>query len=639
MFYTPHLSREEVQQGIADKTLFESTLRINQRRYEEGFVDNPEGEEEADILIYGLHDRNRALQGDVVIFRIKERCDWAVVEDHNLPDSLLQKTAEVVGIKEKKHSRIAAGTIKPLGDGSRKWVLFSPSDSRVPRMMVAADQAPKGFFNRPQDFSKFLYVAHMLEWPCTSLFAPGLVIYGHYSHFLQEDLKCRRDFRREVVFTIDPLTARDLDDALHIRAIEDCDGAGRPGWEVGVHIADVSHFVKPGTEVDMWASRRATSVYLVDRVIPMLPRALCEDLCSLLPGVERLTVSVVWNMDDEGNIYDEWFGKSVIRSCCKLAYEHVQVRILAIFLGNRRSKQGSLRIEQPKLCFDLTDKGTPRGVSIYERKQAHSLVEEFMLLANAAVARKIEGYFPDRALLRRHPPPRAYVFRNVLEKCKLMGFNVDGSSSSSLASSLREYSTRDKYNHQMIQVLSNLLLKSMRLAEYFCTGTVMDKSKYAHYALAAPYYTHFTSPIRRYPDIMVHRFLSAALGSEPDPPWNIKEISDIASYCNTKKLAAKTVSEIHAEMYFGLYVKACGPLVEKAVVLQVLDAAFDVLIIRYGLFKRVYVNVSDNNIKIIDKRDVYFRSFQIYFLFIFLSILTLFRNGWGTMSRCRDLSV
>jgi DIS3-like exonuclease 2 len=149
------------------------------------------------------------------------------------------------------------------------------------------------------------------------------------------------DYREYTIFTIDPSTARDLDDALHIKRIPDCDGKGTPGWEVGVHIADVSHFVVPQTELDKWAEHRATSVYLVHKVIPMLPRVLCEELCSLNPGVDRLTFSVVWKMTDDAVIKDEWFGRTIIRSCSKLAYDHAQVghsiNLLKMFLSFRTS--------------------------------------------------------------------------------------------------------------------------------------------------------------------------------------------------------------------------------------------------------------------------------------------------------------
>ncbi|EJW74820.1 hypothetical protein WUBG_14271 [Wuchereria bancrofti] len=256
----------------------------------------------------------------------------------------------------------------------------------------------------------------------------------------EKEFKYRKDFRDETVFTIDPSTARDLDDALHIKPISNCDGAGNPGWEVGVHIADVSHFVQFGTELDHWAFNRGTSVYLVHKVIPMLPQMLCEELCSLNPDVDRLTFSVVWKINDQGEIFDEWFGRTIIRSCCKLSYEHAQDFIvnpekdfvsselpkifngkksdevkeailrlnkIAVILRKKRFENGSINFEMPKLNFTLDEtSGMPNGLCLSERKEANFLVEEFMLLANMAVARKIELSFPKTALLRRHPPPK-----------------------------------------------------------------------------------------------------------------------------------------------------------------------------------------------------------------------------------------
>ncbi|EJW87960.1 hypothetical protein WUBG_01126 [Wuchereria bancrofti] len=197
-----------------------------------------------------------------------------------------------------------------------------------------------------------------------------------------------------------------------------------------------------------------------------------------------------------------------------------------------------------------------------------------------AVARKIELSFPKTALLRRHPPPKIKMLRDILEKCEKVGFELDGSSSATIASSLLKYEGDSELKRTVVQMLTHLLMKSMQLALYFCVGSLKNRADYAHYALSVPFYTHFTSPIRRYPDIMVHRFLSAALGYSPAP----------ASHCNDRKLIAKTVSEASDDMFFGVFIKECGPLTERAVVIQVLDASFDVLVIKYGVVKRVYTS-------------------------------------------------
>ncbi|PIO59558.1 RNB-like protein [Teladorsagia circumcincta] len=215
-----------------------------------------------------------------------------------------------------------------------------------------------------EDFNKFLFLAKIVEWAQNSVMArghlekelglagdidaetEGLLITNNVDtrEFSEAVIEClpsvpeggwriddeelakRRDLRDEIIFTIDPKTARDLDDALSISPCDDVDGCGTPGWEVGVHIADVTYFVYENTELDEWASQRATSVYLVHQVIPMLPRLLCEELCSLNAGVDRLTFSVIWKIDDKANIYEEWFGRTVIRSRVKLTYEHAQVQ-------------------------------------------------------------------------------------------------------------------------------------------------------------------------------------------------------------------------------------------------------------------------------------------------------------------------
>ncbi|RCN38592.1 RNB-like protein [Ancylostoma caninum] len=796
--FKPYLTEEEVQLGLKNGSLVKGAIRINQRKYEEAFINNPEGSDQTDIAVLGMPDRNRALHGDIVAVRIRPRACWVVNEElykswkqrcsptvvnrpsdevsgdvHNvldtvagnssnaslgsspadncscsaekevqaydtpgavykcveeqvvdviealttsvvleqgqlhemktectssvvssatplhpnddkgktvkrktyrvlselpledwvLPDSCLQKTAEVVAIVEKKNSRLATGKLELASSTQRQWAKFSPSDSRIPRMMIDASQLPNDFFNRPQDFAKFLFVAKIAEWPENSLMAHGnlekqLGLAGEIdveteglliTHEIdtrefsdeviaclpsvssesgwqidEEELAKRRDLRDEIIFTIDPKTARDLDDALSINPCDDVDGAGKPGWEVGVHIADVSHFVYENTVLDEWASKRANSVYLVHQVVPMLPRLLCEELCSLNAGVDRLTFSVIFKMDGEGNVYEEWFGRSVIRSRVKLTYEHaqdfienpdkefsesevpeisddttvcqikekvLQLHSVAKALRAKRSQSGSLQLDQPKLKFALDDETKmPIGVSIYQAKDSNRLVEEFMLLANMAVARKIERHYRKTALLRLHPPPKAKVLRDAINLCNSIGFPIDGTTSQHLSSSLAPFRSNSQLLRSINQVLSMILMKAMELARYFCTGSVESQSCYHHFALNVPFYTHFTSPIRRYPDIIVHRLLAASLNYCEPSERTVEEIQKIAEHCNDKKLTAKKVSEASAETFFGILIQRVGPMEAKGVVVNVLDAAFDVLLFKYGVIKRIYVN-------------------------------------------------
>ena len=570
-----------------------------------------------------------------------------------VPEEFLQRTGKVVYIIEKKHSRVASGNLKPFPhpkecpDGC-----FSPADSRLPRIRIPRDQCPPGFFDRPRDFENTLLVARIVSWPETSsrdsFLAIGsiarslgeageiepetegiLLEYGIDSGpFSDEALAClpqetpwkipekeleyRRDFRDDCVFTIDPLTARDLDDAVHCKKIQD----GR--FEVGVHIADVSFFVRRGTALDEIAIERATSTYMVQKVIPMLPRRLCEELCSLNPGEDRLTFSIVWHMSEKGEILDEWKGRGIIRSRVKMAYEHAQDMIekpnrqwnpselppisdgatveqisaqvnqlhkFALRLRRNRFENGALRLDQVKLQFDLDkETGLPNGYHVHTQRDANKLIEEFMLLANMAIAHHIYAAYPETALLRRHPKPHEKQLEDVIEICKSFGINFNGTSSKTIQESLSQFPLSSPER----EVLVNLTMRPMKNAEYFSTGSV-EEDQYGHYALCVPLYTHFTSPIRRYADVVVHRLLAASLGIDEPLNQDPDVIDMIAGQCNDRKLAAKRASELSNELFFGIFVRESGPLEEDGMVLNVMDQSLDILVPQLGVVKRVYL--------------------------------------------------
>ena len=698
--YEQFWSVEKVSAGLKRGELVKGVLRINPRNYEIAWVTVPGLGR--DVLIEGMLRRNRALNGDVVTLEILPRDDWKIMKgelDYNgltlgkpdqehahvdnvtlnfdkmsisngdgpaetpsksshitveeLPEQYLQKTAKVVYIIEKKHSRVASGHLKPFQhpkecpDG-----LFSPVDTRLPRIRIPRENCPPGFFDRPRDFENTLFVARIISWPETSskdsFLAIGsiarslgeageiepetegiLLEYGIDSgpfsdealaclpqetpwKIPEEELEYRRDFREDSVFTIDPLTARDLDDAVHCKKLED--GL----FEVGVHIADVSFFVRRGTALDDVAVERATSTYMVQKVLPMLPRRLCEELCSLNPGEDRLTFSVVWKMSDKGEILDEWKGRGIIRSRVKMAYEHAQDMIdkpnrkwnpnelppisdgasveeisaqvnqlhkFAIRLRRNRFENGALRLDQVKIRFDLDQEtGLPNGYHVHKQRDANKLIEEFMLLANMAVAHHIYTSYPETALLRRHPKPHQRQLDDLLELCKSFGINFNCTSSKTIHESLAQFPLGSPER----EVLVNLTMRPMKNAEYFCTGSV-EEGEYGHYALSVPLYTHFTSPIRRYPDIVVHRLLAASLGI--DQPLNQEPaiVDMIAEHCNDRKLAAKRASELSNELFFGIFVRESGPLEEDGMVLNLMDQSLDVLVPELGVVKRVYL--------------------------------------------------
>ncbi|XP_061790965.1 DIS3-like exonuclease 2 [Nerophis lumbriciformis] len=562
----------------------------------------------------------------------------------------LQMTAKVVYIVEKKHSRAVTGSLKFLPD--KPFAMFSPVDHRVPRINVPLTDCPENFCSRPGDYASTLFICRITDWPSDNNFAEGrlaktlgqageiepetegiLVEYDvDFSDFSDEVLAClpknlpwtippeemtkRRDLRKECIFTIDPATARDLDDALSCKQLPD------GNYELGVHIADVSYFVEEGSALDATASQRATSVYLVQKVIPMLPRLLCEELCSLNPLKDRLTFSVIWKISPEGKILSEWFGRSVIRSCVKLSYDHAQSMIeapekmftpeelppvdpehpidgihqavlnlhsIAKNLRAQRFSGGALRLDQLKLSFTL-DRETmmPQGCYIYQYRDSNKLVEEFMLLANIATANHIYNRIPELALLRRHPPPKAKMVEELQELCDQLGVDIDLSSAGGLHKSLLSTLGVDEYSTARKEVLTHMCSRPMQMALYFCTGALHDEQLYKHYALNVPLYTHFTSPIRRYADLIVHRLLASSLKCGPKLGLSTEGVQKQATHCNEKKTVSKRVQELSSELFFGVFVKDCGPLDSEAMVMGVLDQSFDVLVLRYGVQKRVY---------------------------------------------------
>uniref|UniRef100_A0A674HLH4 DIS3-like exonuclease 2 n=1 Tax=Taeniopygia guttata TaxID=59729 RepID=A0A674HLH4_TAEGU len=612
-----------------------------------------------DIQKLSLDTAEKGKAAGVTGVKRTEQDDGPKVNDPRLlPDEFLQRTAKVVYILEKKHSRAATGFIKLLADRNselfKRCAMFSPVDHRVPRVYVPLADCPPDFVAKPEAYSQMLFICRIVDWKEDSNFASGqlckslgqageiepesegiLTEYGvDFSDFSPEVLEClpqnlpwvispgelakRRDLRKECIFTIDPSTARDLDDALSCKQLPD------GNLEVGVHIADVSYFVLEDTALDKVASERATSVYLVQKVIPMLPRLLCEELCSLNPMQDRLTFSVIWKLTPEGKILEEWFGQTVICSCVKLSYDHAQSMIdspgkvlspeelppvspehsiaeiqeavlslhrVAQRLRKQRFTEGALHLDQMKLSFTLDqESGMPQGCYIYQYRDSNRLVEEFMLLANMAVAHQIYRSFPEQAFLRRHPPPQTKLLKDLMDFCNQVGLDIDFSSAGTLHKSLNETFGADKYSRTRKEVLTYMFSRPMQMALYFCTGVLHDETLFHHYALNVPFYTHFTSPIRRYADIVVHRLLSASLGARSPIRMEKEAIQKQADHCNDRKMASKRVQELSADLFFSVFVRECGPLESEAMVMGVLSKAFDVLVLKFGVQKRIYCN-------------------------------------------------
>ncbi|BGP18275.1 hypothetical protein JCM10213_007906 [Rhodosporidiobolus nylandii] len=554
-----------------------------------------------------------------------------------------------------------------------KIIWFRPTDKRVPLIAIPTEQAPADFVTHSDAYADRLFVACIKRWPITSLHPFGQLVeelgaIGDIEvetnallkdcNFSAEDFsesvqKClpptpwsiperetqpdvRRDLRDQRVFTIDPETAKDLDDALHI--VKNEDGT----FEVGVHIADVSHFVKPNTPLDREARKRATTVYLVQRAVPMLPPTLSEELCSLNAGNDKLTFSVIFTLTPEGKVKKTWFGKTVINSKVKLAYsdaqeviegrglpagkiedaqlrEGVESDVLALasiakHLRARRFENGALRIDNVKVSFQLDEFGLPVDSHSYERKEANELIEEYMLLANISVAGKIASGLPDQSLLRRHESPIDRRLDAFASRMKRLGIELDPTSSGSLMKTIAQVT--DPAERLTLQHLST---RSMQRAKYFCTG-MLDISKYRHYALNVPLYTHFTSPIRRYADIMVHRQLETVLTAQASSPvvearfpMDAEMVSKVAQTCNIKKEAARLAQEQSQHLFLCVLIadltKRYGPVIRYGTVIGVLDQAFDVLVSEFGVEKRVHVDQMPTESTVYNEND---NSLQIF---------------------------
>ncbi|KAI0318692.1 RNB-domain-containing protein [Amylostereum chailletii] len=546
-----------------------------------------------------------------------------------------------------------------------KIVWFKPTDKRVPLIAIPTEQAPPDFVQNSEGYANKLFVACIKRHPISSLHPFGTLVeelgpIGDVEvetsallkdcNFPTEDftegvLKClppmpwtiperelevRKDLRGERIFTIDPETAKDLDDALSIKLNED------GTYDVGIHITDVSYFVKPNTALDRDARKRATSVYLVQRAVPMLPPALSEELCSLNPGQDRLAFSVVLTMTKDARVLKKWFGKTIIKSSAKLAYSDAQNVIegkplgdvpvvpehdaaaiehdvkslndLAKILRGRRFQSGALSIDSPSLKFKLNGAGQPVDCAHQDRVDANDLVEEFMLLTNVTVAQQIAVALPEQALLRRHDVPIERRLNLLVERAQRLGYTIDVSSAGAL---MRSFNTiEDPTARRILELLS---FKATQRAKYFCAG-MLDIAKYHHFALNVPLYTHFTSPIRRYADIMVHRQLESILqGGDTKFTMDRDAVAKITQQCNIKRDSAILAQEQSMHLFLCLMISDLttrfGPVVRQAKVIGVLDAAFDVLVPEFGIEKRVHVDQMpiDNHVY-----DEHSHALQIY---------------------------
>ena len=503
-------------------------LEVTQRGA--GFVIPEEGSEIKDDIYIGSENLNTGLHGDTVKVNLFAKRSGSRVEGEVI-EVLKRKREEFVGVVELGHN----------------YAFVSPDDKRVPIDIFI----PEGKINNAKNGEKVL--ARVVDWSnehknpigeiIEILGKPGdhntemhaiIAEYGFANKFPEtvekeadkirdvitnEEIAKRKDFRKITTFTIDPEDAKDFDDALSIEEV------GDGIYEIGVHIADVSHYVTKDSVLDAEAFERATSVYLVDRTIPMLPEKLSNGVCSLRPNEEKLTFSAVFKMNLEGEILDKWIGKTVIYSDRRFAYEDAQERIeskegdfakeintlndIALILRKARFKNGAVNFETEEVKFKLDENYKPIGIFKKVRKDAHKMIEEFMLLANRTVAEFVHNMKgekqPKTFVYRVHEPPSEEKLKLFNLFAARFGLSIQTTSQKSISTSFNNL-LNDVEGKPEQNIVQNMAVRSMMKAYY-------STKKTSHYGLAFDYYTHFTSPIRRYPDLMAHRLLFSYLNN------------------------------------------------------------------------------------------------------------------------------
>jgi len=507
---------------------------------------------ENDILVYP-NDFNTALKGDEVSVKITKIRQSSGKKEGKILEVLKRKQVSFAGtmqVKEKIAFFIPS-TVTPMPD------IFIPmgklngakDKDRVIVQLTKWEKAsrkPEGEVLRiftPEQENDLAMQSIVAEAGFSLSFSDEV---NAFARSLSDkidatELAKRKDYRKVLTFTIDPVDAKDFDDAISYQKL------ANGHLEIGVHIADVSHFVQPGTAVDKEAYERATSVYLPDRVYPMLPERISNELCSLRPNEDKLTFSACFEIDVEGKIIGTWFGKTIIHSDRRFTYEQVQ-EIIDTKIGDHsneilwlldwtqklrkaRFDNGAINFSSQEVRFKLDEKGKPIGITVKESKESHQLIEELMLKANQLIAQKMGQVKIKKETLpfpyRVHDQPNEEKLSPFIQFAKKHGYAFDISTPTQIAYSFNDLMIAAKGKPEQ-HVLEQLGIRTMAKAVY-------TSDNIGHYGLGFEYYCHFTSPIRRYPDILVHRIVQSVL---VERPINDAELEQKCVHCSERERAA-----------------------------------------------------------------------------------------------------
>lgn len=667
--YEEYLPNEVIEQGIKNRIFFRGMLQVSRNNPQEahiktsikGLNDDEDSAPQDHISISGHPNRNRAIHGDLVAVQLLPEAEWPTDEQTQVK----RPKGRVVGVLQRNWRDYVVSIQVDEGERSTdKNILCIPLDFRIPKIRITTRQRDAlesarivvriNSWDSNSNYPNGFYVRTLGPIGDLNVETEGLLIengldqvFKFSSQALKElpthtdenpytisskEISLRRDIRKtHMVTSIDPIGCEDIDDALSVRFLPNSN------VEIGVHIADVSHYVKHESNLDLEARARSTTIYLVDRRLDMLPALLSSDLCSLRMGVDRLAVSVFWEFKRTGEVVNTWYGRTVIRSRYALHYAQAQniingveappvpptpgvnweeaviaeedlpelkkcltaLQQFARLVRQRRTKAGAVELEAlDEVKIKLDESKEVKEIETKQDLEIHHTVAEWMIFANSAVATKIYDCYPRSAILRRHPFPKLDNFKALIHVAESMGFTMKVDSNHALADSLEKaVDPSDPYVNLLLRAMAT---KAMEEAVYFSTGS-FEPADFVHYGLALQFYTHFTSPIRRYADILAHRMLLLAIEQEKSSQayqqlMEHKKLAQLCTHLNERHRASKLVQSDSSDWFRALYIRKKENLIEDAIIYDVKAESLYVFVPAYRIKSVVHMTTKEGEL-------------------------------------------